>query len=67
MRDDDFLTERPGGWESAEVLRKHAQWTAAHVASTLEGSHGLVRTFAVALEERETIATTALREITNAH
>ena len=64
MQDDEFLAERPGGWESAEVLRKHAEWTAAHVASTLEGSHDLVRAFAAALEQRETIATTAPREIT---
>ena len=45
-------------------MRKHAEWTAAHVASTLEGSHDLVHTFATALKRSETIATTAPPEIT---
>ena len=64
MRGKNLFGERPGGWESANVLRKHAAWTAAHMASTLEGSHDLVHTFAVALKQIETIATTAPPEIT---
>ena len=56
--------EHTGGWESADVLRKHAEWTVVHMTATLEGSRDLIEICVVTLKTYKTIAMTAPPEIT---